>query len=124
MHHSPVEIATEIFVPLDRVGADGLDRALSAVWGSGCRVEGYAEIDGALHVLTDDLSVSCAALSEAGFAPREAEVIVLDVAGRPGIAQRVYRRIADAHVHEKFSYVATGNRLVIGVNETFYAAAC
>jgi hypothetical protein len=123
MNPLPVEIATEIFVPLDRVRPGTIDRALAAISKAGCRIEGYAAMGGVLHVLTDDRSASRAALAAAGFAPREAEVLVLEVVGRPGIAQRVFRRIADAHVHENFSYVASGNRLVIGVNETFASAA-
>ena len=123
MNPLPVEIATEIFFPLDRVRPRTIDRALAAITNAGCRVEGYAEIGGALHVLTDDRAASRVALAAAGFVPREAEVLVLAVVGRPGIAQRVFKRIADAHVHENFSYVASGNRLVIGVNETFETAA-
>jgi hypothetical protein len=123
MNESPVEIATEIFFPLDRVRPGAAERALAAIANAGCRIEGYAEIGGAFHVLTDDRSASRDALAAAGFAPREAEVLVLAVVERPGIAQRVFRRIAAAHVRENFSYVATGNRLVIGVNETFERAA-
>jgi hypothetical protein len=39
--------------------------------------------------------------------------VVVPVANEPGSAARVFQRIADAHINVRYSYMATGNRLVI-----------
>jgi hypothetical protein len=38
------------------------------------------------------------------------------VEDRPGVAANTFRHIGDADVNVTFSYVATGNRMIIGSN--------
>jgi hypothetical protein len=97
----------------DRPGA--IARAFEAVAKAGVNIEGYAEVEGTLHVLTSDPSSTRRALESAGLkVSREEDAVVADVANRPGVAASIFRRIADANVNVTFSYVATGNRIVVG----------
>jgi hypothetical protein len=57
-----------------------------------------------------------------GFLANEAEVVVLAVVNRPGIAERVFRLIANAEINVAFSYLGTENHLVIGTNNSVEAA--
>jgi hypothetical protein len=40
-------------------------------------------------------------------------VVVVPVSDEPGAAAKVFQRIAEAHINIRYSYLATGNRLVI-----------
>jgi len=40
-------------------------------------------------------------------------VVVVPVSNEPGAAARVFQKIAEAHINVRYSYMATGNRLVI-----------
>jgi hypothetical protein len=99
----------------DRPGA--LAKAFEAIAKAGINVDGYAEIGGTLHVLTADTAATRRALEPTGFrVQKEEEVAVADVQDRPGVAANIFRHIADANVNVPFSYVATGNRMVIGAS--------
>jgi hypothetical protein len=39
--------------------------------------------------------------------------VVVPVSNEPGAAARVFQKIADAHLNVRYSYLATGNRMVI-----------
>ncbi|MHB8590133.1 MAG: hypothetical protein ACYDA0_15015 [Candidatus Dormibacteraceae bacterium] len=55
---------------------------------------------------------------EAGFrVTGEQDVIVRKVVNRPGQGGRVLRALADTDVNVEFAYMATGTRLVVGVND-------
>jgi hypothetical protein len=96
----------------DRPGT--LARALGCVSAAGINIDGYAEIGGLVHVLSEDLAATRACLERAGFRIlQEQQVVVVPVADEPGAAARVFQRIAEAHINIKYSYLATGNRLVI-----------
>lgn len=96
----------------DRPGT--LAKAFEAVAKTGINIEGYAEIEGVLHLLTQDSAAARRALESAGLTVvREEDVVVADVVDRPGVAANIFRQIADAKVNVTFSYVATNNRLVI-----------
>src|ERR1051325_4889654 len=41
------------------------------------------------------------------------EVALVPVENEPGAAARVFQQIAEAHINVRYSYLATGNRLVI-----------
>jgi hypothetical protein len=105
----------------DRPGT--LAKALDAIARAGQNVEGYAEIAGTLHVLTNDAAATRRAVESAGFSvTREDEVVVAEVADRPGVASSIFGQIADANLNVTFSYVATRNRMVIGASNVTKAA--
>jgi hypothetical protein len=110
--------ATDLAVtlPEDRPGM--LARAVHAVGGAGINLEGHAEMEGVVHVLTGDAAAARAALEAAGFRVlKEQEVVLVEVEDRPGSAASIFRRIADAKVNIRFSYLATRNRLVIAADD-------
>jgi hypothetical protein len=96
----------------DRPGT--LANAFDALARASINIEGYAETEGILHVLTQN-SAARQAFESAGLTiVREEDAVVADVVDRPGVAANIFRQIADAKVNVTFSYVATNNRLVIG----------
>ena len=110
-------IATDLAVtlPEDRPGM--LSKAVTAVSVAGINLEGHAEMEGVVHVLTTDAEHTRDALEAAGFRiVKEQQVVLVPVEDRPGSAAGIFRRIADARVNIRFSYLATRNRLVIGAD--------
>ena len=111
-------VATDLAVtlPEDRPGM--LSRAVTAVSAAGINLEGHAEMEGVVHVLTTDSERTREALEAAGFrVVKQQEVVLVSVEDRPGSAASVFRRIADAKVNIRFSYLATGNRLVVAADK-------
>ena len=43
--------------------------------------------------------------------------MLIPVSDQPGAAARVFQQIADAHINVRYSYLATGNRLVISASD-------
>jgi len=110
-------IATDLAVtlPEDRPGM--LSKAVTAVSVAGINLEGHAEMEGVVHVLTTDGEHTRDALEAAGFRIlKEQQVVLVPVEDRPGSAAGIFRRIADARVNIRFSYLATRNRLVIAAD--------
>jgi hypothetical protein len=71
-------------------------------------------MNGVVHVLTTELAAARQCLTGAGFYEvQEQDVVVIPVSDEPGAAARVFQRIAEAHINVRYSYLATGNRLVI-----------
>ena len=48
---------------------------------------------------------------------QEQDVVVVPVENEPGAAARIFQRIAEAHINVRYSYLATGNRLVIASSD-------
>ena len=111
-------LATDLTATLqaDRPGA--LATAVEAIAKAGINLDGYAEFEGTLHVLTRDAPAAQRALRAVGIRVREErQVIVIGVDDQPGVAAKVFRRIADAGINVDFSYVANQNRMVIGTDD-------
>jgi hypothetical protein len=107
-------LSADLAVTLDEDRPGMLARALGCVSGAGINIEGYAEISGVVHLLTEDVEGSSRCLREAGFrVVQQQQVVLIPVPDEPGAAARVFQRIADSHVNVRYSYLATGNRLVI-----------
>ena len=113
MAHIAPDLA--VTLPEDRPGM--LSRAVTAVSVAGINLEGHAEMEGVVHVLTTDPDATRDALEAAGFRiVRQQQVVLVPVEDRPGSAASIFRRIADANVNIRFSYLATRNRLVIAAD--------
>lgn len=81
-------------------------------------IDGLSEAEGQLHVLVASPAKAKKAIEKAGFSVTgEHDVIVHKLVNRPGQAGRVLRTLADADVNVGFAYMATGVRLVVGVND-------
>jgi hypothetical protein len=83
--------------------------------GCGFRSEGK----GVVHILVEDAVAAKKVLQQAGIEVRdEREVLVLKIGeDRPGVMGDITRRIAQAGVNIELMYIATNNRLVIGVDD-------
>jgi hypothetical protein len=100
----------------DRPGT--LAAALRCVGDAGINLDGYAEIGGVVHVLSEDLTAAHECLAKGGFhIVQEQQVLVVAVDDEPGAAAGVFQRLASAHINIKYSYLATGNRLVIATDK-------
>ena len=114
MAHLAADVA--VTLPADRPGM--LARALGCVSAAGINIDGYAEISGVVHVLAGDLSAARDCLDAAGFRVlQDQQVVLVPVPDEPGAAARVFQQIADAHINVRYSYLATGNRLVIAAED-------
>jgi hypothetical protein len=66
----------------------------------------------------EDASAARRALEEIGIeVRRERQVLVLEIEDRPGALGEVSRRMANAGVNADLVYLATGTRLVLGVDD-------
>lgn len=114
MAHPATHLAADIAVTLDSDRPGTLAKTLGCVSAAGINIDGYSEMNGVVHVLATDLAATRRCLSQAGFREvQEQDVVVIPVENEPGAAARVFQRIADAHINVRYSYLATGNRLVI-----------
>jgi hypothetical protein len=110
MVHLAADLA--VTLPADRPGM--LARALGCISAAGINIDGYAEISGVVHVLATDLAATRGCLNDAGFRIlQEQQVVLVPVPDEPGAAARVFQQIAEAHINVRYTYLATGNRLVI-----------
>jgi hypothetical protein len=79
----------------------------------GFLVEGKGEI----HILVNNGSAARKVLKETGFDVRNVRpVLVKDLENKPGTLGEAARRLADVGVNMDLLYLASDNRLVIGVN--------
>lgn len=109
-----VHLAADIAVTFDNDRPGTLAKALGCVSAAGINLDGYAEMNGVVHILATDLAATRKCLGEAGFREvQEQDVVVIPVENIPGAAAAVFQRIAEAHINVRYSYLATGNRLVI-----------
>jgi hypothetical protein len=95
---------------------------------AGINIEGMcgaaAEGNASVHILVQDSAGARRALEASGTkVSREREVLVLQIEDRPGALGAVARKIASAGVNIDLVYLASGNRLVIGVDDLSKARA-
>ena len=113
-----VRLEADLAVTLadDRPGM--LAKAIGCISAAGINIDGYSEMNGVVHVLPTDLAATRRCLNDAGFREvQEQDVVVVPVSDQPGAAARVFQRIAEAHINIRYSYLATGNRLVIASSD-------
>ena len=80
--------------------------------------------EGIIHLLVEDAPGAREAAARAGFVVRgEHDVIVADIQDMPGAIADLLAPLADAGVNVSLTYLATGSRLVIGVDDVDQAKA-
>ncbi len=80
--------------------------------------------EGIIHLLVEDAAAAREAASRAGFVVRdEREVLVAAIEDRPGALARLLTPLAEAGIDVNLTYLATGSRLVIGVDDVDRARA-
>jgi hypothetical protein len=113
MAHLAADLA--VTLATDRPGV--LAAAIGCVSAAGINIDGYAEMNGIVHVLTPDVNAARQCLHEHGFRiVQEQHVVLVPVADEPGAAAKVFQKIAEGHINVRYSYLATGNRLVIATD--------
>ena len=113
--HLAADIA--VMLETDRPGA--LAKALTCISAAGINIDGYSEMNGIVHILAIDIAATRDCLHKAGFRElQKQEVVVVPVEDEPGAAAGVFQRIADAHINVRYTYLATGNRLVIATHDS------
>jgi hypothetical protein len=106
---------TELTLALQSNVPGALASALEAIARAGINIDGLAEQEGTVHLLTRDGPATQRALRAAGVRVRgERPVAIIEVEDRPGVAAGLFRRIADAGLNVDFSYLASSNRMVVG----------
>ncbi len=117
-------IATELAVPLERDRPGVLARAAEAIASGGLNIDGFAEAEGVFHVLACAPEEARRALVASGLPViRERPVLVAQVEDRPGTAAHLFRALADAGMEVAYTYVASGSRIVIAVEDPARALA-
>ncbi len=112
MKHAHLAADLAVTLSEDRPGA--LARAITCIASAGINIDGYTEMNGVVHILTTELTAARQNLAKAGFHEvQEQDVVVVPVSDEPGAAARVFQKIAEAHINVRYSYLATGNCLVI-----------
>ena len=112
-------LAADLAVMLDSDRPGALAKALGCVSDAGINIDGYSEMNGIVHILALDLAATRECLHKAGFRElQKQEVVVVPVEDEPGAAAGVFQRIANAHINVRYTYLATGNRLVISTNDS------
>jgi hypothetical protein len=107
-------LAADMAVTLEADRPGMLAAAIGCVSAAGINIDGYAEMNGVVHVLTEEMGAARQCLRDGGFRIiQEQQVVLVPVADEPGAAAKVFQKIAEAHINVRYSYLATGNRLVI-----------
>ena len=110
-------MAEDLAVTLEEDRPGMLAKAIGCVSRAGINIDGYSEMSGVVHVLTTDLPATRRCLHDAGFRiVQEQHVVLVPVEDEPGAAARIFQHLADAHINVRYSYLATGNRLVIAAD--------
>lgn len=116
-------MATNLMVMMeDRPGA--LAELGNALGQAGVNLGGACALtsrgQGMIHLLIeDDPATARQALEGAGIdVAEEREVLVVDIPDEPGTLGSYAERIAEAGANIELMYVATGTRLVFGVDDT------
>lgn len=112
------QLGTDLSVELQQNRPGMLARAAEAIASGGLNLEGFAEVDGTLHVLTADARSARLALQAAGLGvSAECDVLVVRIEDRSGAAAEVFSRLASAGINVRYTYVASGHRIVISADE-------
>lgn len=73
---------------------------------------------GVIHLLVEDSQKARRALEANDIdVEGEREVLLIDVRDRPGVLGNIARRLAQENVNIELAYLATSNRLVLGVDD-------
>jgi len=107
------ELATTL--KKDRPGE--LAKAVTAIANMQINIEGYAEIDGKLHVVTSDHKGARRALETVGFTVEEKEMFVVDGDDRPGFLANILRRISAEEINVIATYTLTNTRVAFTVDQ-------
>jgi hypothetical protein len=112
-------LAKDLMVNLEEDRPGRLARAAEAIASGGLNLDGFAEIEGILHVLTSNPASARHALEAVGLHVAEVrEVVVTDrIEDSAGKAAEIFSRLAGAGQNVVYTYIASGNRFVIATED-------
>lgn len=118
-------LAKDLMVNLEEDRPGRLAKAAEAIASGGLNLDGFAEIEGILHLLTSNPASARYALEAVGLHVAEVRAVVVtdrieDSAGR---AAEIFSRLAHAGLNVVYTYVASGNRFVIATEDPDKAMA-
>ncbi|MFX0185597.1 MAG: amino acid-binding ACT domain-containing protein [Candidatus Hodarchaeota archaeon] len=84
-------------------------------------IEGICQISmegkGLVHILVEEVSETRRVLEKAGIeVEEELKVLVIECKNQPGEVARITRKVANAGVNINLVYIASRNRMVLGVD--------
>ncbi|HEX6508440.1 MAG TPA: amino acid-binding protein, partial [Chloroflexota bacterium] len=97
-------------------------RVLDAVGRAGINIIGACALsqggNSTVHLAVEDASAMRQALEGAGVSVfGEQEVLISPIDDRPGAGAEILGRLADAGLNVEFLYLATDNRIILGVED-------
>ena len=123
-HPRSVTIAKDLAVTLQKDRPGLLAKAAEAIASGGLNLDGFAEIEGTLHMVTSDPRSARLALEAVGLpVVGERDVVVVQAVDRAGTAAALFGRLAAAGLNVAYTYVASRNRIVIAADDVPKAVA-
>jgi len=123
-HPRSVTIAKDLAVTLQKDRPGMLAKAAEAIASGGLNLDGFAELEGILHMVTSDARSARLALEAVGLpVVGERDVIVVQAVDRAGTAAGLFGRLAAAGLNVAYTYVASRNRIVIAADDVKKAVA-
>lgn len=111
-------LAKDLTVDLQEDRPGMLAKAAEAIASGGLDIDGFAELEGVLHVLTSDPRPARLALEAVGLrVTGDREVVLAQVEDRRGAAAAVFSRLARAGINVSYTYIASRNRIVMAVDQ-------
>jgi hypothetical protein len=107
----------DLQVALDKDRPGALAKATTAIANAGINIEGFCEIDGQFHTVTNDPAGAKKALESAGYKVRETDVVVFPAEDRPGFLAEVLNRITNDEINVSVAYSLANMRIAIGADQ-------
>ena len=105
----------QVMLEKDRPGA--LAKATTAIANAGINIEGFCEVDGQFHTVTNDPAGAKRALESAGYKVRATDVGVFPAEDRPGFLAEVLSRVTDDEINVGVAYTLANTRIAIGADQ-------
>ena len=118
-------LAKDLMVHLEQDRPGRLAKAAEAIASGGLNLDGFAEIEGILHVLTSNPASARHALEAVGLHVAEVRTVVVTdrIEDSAGKAAEIFSRLAHAGLTVVYTYIASGNRFVIATENPDQALA-
>jgi hypothetical protein len=107
----------DLQVTLDKDRPGTLAKATTAIANAGINIEGFCEIDGNFHTVTNDAAGAKRALESAGYKVRETDVLLFPAEDRPGFLADVLKRVTENEINVNVAYTLANMRIAIGADQ-------
>jgi hypothetical protein len=107
----------DLQVTLDKDRPGALGKATMAIAKAGINIEGFCEVEGQFHTVTNDPAGAKKALESAGYKVRETDVVVFPAEDRPGFLAEVLSRVTEDEINISVAYTLANTRIAIGADQ-------